>query len=86
MAKIYKHEIPVNDKWHSIPMSGDVLHVGSQQTSKVHVWALHDDESDVMREFMVIGTGQEIPEGARYVGSTTDFGGFFVWHLVTRGA
>jgi hypothetical protein len=47
------------------------------------VWAIVDPKAEqVSRTFHIVGTGQSVPDGANYVGSTED--GSFIWHLFEK--
>lgn len=83
MAKILKYTVPVDDQWHTIEGVSTPLKVGSQKSNEVQFWAWPRDNVAAY-EYRVYGTGHEVPDDAAYVGTTTDAGGFFVWHLVRR--
>lgn len=81
---IYKYSVPVDDQWHEVSMPGParVLHVDGQGgLYTVNLWAEVDITAfgSTVRNMRVFGTGQALPEGAAYVGST--LAGPFVWHL-----
>jgi hypothetical protein len=83
---IFRYEIPADDQWHTVPVSGGVVHVGTRTPYGAEVWALHVEElPQVDREFRVFGTGQPLPEEpSRYVGTAIVPGGALVWHLMER--
>lgn len=78
---IYRYEIPVDDNWHNIPLSGAILHVATRQPDRVELWALNSGGSKADRMFRVYGTGQPIPDGAVHIGTAIIPGGLLVWHL-----
>lgn len=78
---IYRYEIPVDDGWHPLQLSGRILHVACRSMGVVEVWALHTDEPAITRSFRVYGTGQPLPPGIDYVGTALTPGGQLVWHL-----
>lgn len=85
MNAIYRYEVPVDDNVHTIPLTGQVLHVGCRKTDVVEFWALHTDASEEKRHFVVVGTGQPlVPLGrtAEYVGTAYAPSGGLVWHLL----
>lgn len=81
---IYRYEIPVDDLWHELPLSGDLLHVAARQADTVELWAFNGG-STTMRTFRVFGTGQPLPgnEPIVYRGTALAPGGL-VWHLMER--
>lgn len=90
---IYRYEVPVDDQWHEIPLSGPVLHVAAR-TPYVYVartpyvvefWALHSGGPMVPRRFRVFGTGQPIDEQATHRGTARSSYGRMVWHLMEAG-
>ena len=79
---IYRYEIPVDDRWHPLQLSGRIVHVGCRNMHAVEVWALHTSGPVETRSFRVYGTGQVIPPGIEYVGTAIAPGGQLVWHLI----
>ena len=79
---IYRYEVPVDDRWHPLQLSGRIVHVGCRNMHAVEVWAFHTDGPTVTRSFRVYGTGQAIPPGVEYVGTAIAPGGQLVWHLI----
>lgn len=85
---IYKYSVRVSDGWQAVAMPGEarILHVACQEDAwAVQVWAEVDITSQVntITHLQVFGTGQSIPDGAVYVGST--MAGAFVWHVYEAG-
>lgn len=69
-----------------MPRNAEVLHVGVQEQegekpkTRVVIWALVDpDATEEERHFLLIATGQAVPDEARHLG--TFFMGPYVWHL-----
>lgn len=57
------------------------LHADNQR-EQITVWAeVHTLARECMRTLHVVGTGGEVPIGARYVGSALMVGGDFVFHV-----
>ena len=79
---IYRYEIPVDDRWHPLQLSGRIVHVDCRSMHAVEVWALHTDGPQAVRTFRVYGTGQPLPPGIDYVGTAIAPGGKLVWHLI----
>ncbi|MDX3520714.1 hypothetical protein [Streptomyces scabiei] len=67
---VYRYEVPVDDRWHPLQLSGRILHVGCRNPRAVEVWALHTDQPTEIRGFRVYGTGHPLAPG-----------GQLVWHL-----
>lgn len=82
---VYRYEVPVDDQWHTLDLSGAVLHVAARQADVVEVWALNSGGPKVGREFRVFGTGHPLPLAARqHVGTAFAADGALVWHLWER--
>jgi hypothetical protein len=82
---IHRYEVPVDDCWHSLPLSGDLLHVAARQADVVEVWAFSGGGTTTARTFRVFGTGQSLPAGdpVDYRGTALAPNGL-VWHLMER--
>jgi hypothetical protein len=80
---IYRYEVPVDDKPHTLELSGEIVHVATRDSASVEVWAWHTGGHTIERAFQVVGTGQPLPEGwTRHVGTAIAPGGRLVWHLL----
>lgn len=79
---IYRYEIPVDDQWHAIDLTGNIVHVDSRDIYIVELWAIHTDGPATRRGFRVYGTGHAIPDDVTHVGTTIAPGGHLVWHLM----
>lgn len=67
---------------HQIPKGAQVRFVGGNpRVSGMAVWfeVLDSDAETEEQKFLLQGTGDEIPEGAEYLGSVPD--GEFIWHI-----
>lgn len=85
-ASVIREVVPVDDEWHALRLSGDILHVDSRGIDYVELWALRSGGSSVRREFQVFGTGHPLPdEPVTHRGSVIVAGGALVWHLFERG-
>jgi hypothetical protein len=79
---IYRYEVPVDGGVHE-HRCGPPLYVSSRQPDVVEFWAHPDGLGVYPRRFIVVGTGQPLPEEKTvYRGSTTTGGGSLVWHLL----
>lgn len=70
--------------FHKIPQDGIVRHFGIQN-HKLFVWIeVYVDEAEKQqppRGFYVVGTGWEVPENTKYLGTVIDPKDGMVWHL-----
>lgn len=92
MKKIYKYEIPIQDKFSILmPDFAKILSV-QVQNSHPYIWALIDDKVKLTkRYFRLFATGQEIDcnsvtspfdwDYCDYVGTFQIMNGLLVWHL-----
>ena len=78
--KIYKFEIRPGSET-LLPRGAKVIHVGMQGLIPC-VWAIVDPSARMDKEYRVFGTGHEVPDGWRHVGTWLDAP--FVWHLFER--
>ena len=87
-ARIFRYEVPVDDRWHWIELQGDPLSVDCRFLATVEFWAMHGDSAESRRRaFIVVGTGHELPflkdgESWRHWGTAVAPGGALVWHLL----
>jgi hypothetical protein len=82
--RIHRFEVPVDARWHRIPVAGRPLHVAARYADTVEFWALHDpNRTPEDRWFRVYGTGQPITaDGWLHRGTTLTADGQLVWHLL----
>lgn len=88
MTRIHKHEVHCdgNPRSFEIPAFARICHVaaGFESARTVAFWFEFDDRHKadrVTRTFRVFGTGHEIPDNFRHVGTAVDYGLRLVWHL-----
>ena len=63
-----------------VPQGALILSAGLDPAGDICVWArVNPDEPKVSTNIHVVGTGQEVPEGAVFVG--TILHGPWVWHV-----
>ena len=76
---IYKYELNRADTFQiQIPAGAKPIHIACQGNS-IMMWAEVDPNAQMVRKmFHCVGTGQEPPKGASYLGTVMD--GVFVWH------
>ena len=84
-ATIYRYEVPVDDRWHTLRLSGPIVHVAARQLDVVEVWALATGNPEHESQFRAFGTGHPLPaERIRHVGTALTASGRLVWHLFER--
>jgi len=65
----------------SLPENASILHV-EEQGGVGTFWALVDPDANREKAvFRIYGTGQEIPDDCRYIGTFTQLRAALVWHL-----
>ncbi|MDX2838014.1 hypothetical protein PV377_03170 [Streptomyces ipomoeae] len=79
---IYRYEVPVDDRWHPLQLSGRIVHVDCRDVHAVEVWAIHTNDLPETRTFRVYGTGHTLPPDVQHVGTAIAPGGQLVWHLI----
>ncbi|OMI34388.1 DUF7352 domain-containing protein [Streptomyces sparsogenes] len=79
---IHRYEVPVDDCWHAVDLTGEIVHVDSRSMHTVEIWAIHGPGEPTRRGFRVYGTGHPIPDDAIHVGTAIPPGGQLVWHLL----
>lgn len=87
--RVHRHRVVVGGAPYQVELTGDPLHVeavrigaGPRASHAVDFWVEYADGAPtVVRTFEVFGTGHELPDGARHVGSTARTEDGFVWHL-----
>jgi hypothetical protein len=82
---IHRYKIPVDDAWHTIQLTGHLVHVASRDPGTVEIWALAGGQ-EMAATFRVFGTGQPLPDEdahtrAVHVGTALVVGYHLVWHL-----
>ncbi len=88
MSKILKHEIPVDGKWHDLPINGAVTHVDAHpfHNKIVLLWAVHDDGVEGVKRVRVFATGEDLPPNTRIpqniVGTVVTVDRTRVWHVI----
>ena len=63
-AAIRRHEIPVDDQWHTLRLTAShILHVHSRRPDVVELWAIHHEGVEpTARAYRAFGTGQPIDD------------------------
>jgi len=80
--RIYKFTLsPLSINTMELPYGAEVLDVQIQHGS-IRLWALGDfNKTPVRREFLVTGTGMDVPDDADYVATVQMDDGARVWHV-----
>lgn len=87
MTKIYRYEIPVDDRWHDLELTGEILHVATRHRDIVEIWAISGTTPPTSRRFRVYGTGQQLPDKPfTWRGTAFADHGTLVWHLIETNA
>jgi hypothetical protein len=79
---VHRHRVPVDGQPHTVTFAGELLHIEAAGNGHVDLWTLH-----APREFphahlvQVFGTGQSLPDDARYVGTTGRTPAGLIWHV-----
>lgn len=78
---VFRYEVPVDDAWHQIELSGPIVKVACRNGVRdvVHVWALAGTGATFLARLRVFGTGHQVPDEAVYRG--TAIAEPLVWHL-----
>lgn len=85
-ARIFRYEVPVDDRWHTLRFPGLVLAVAARDPDVVELWTVvSSSNGEIERQFRAFGTGHPLPpEPMRHVGTTLSASGRLVWHLFER--
>lgn len=83
MRKMFRYTVPIDDQPHEFKLSGDPVAVANgSMVDEVEFWAeFSDDAPGFTRQFRVFGTGQALPDSARYTGTCPRTHMGLVWHL-----
>lgn len=85
-ASIFRYEVPVDDEWHTVRLSGPIVHVATRRLDVVELWATTNGFGAYDVDLMVVGTGHPYPSAdVEHVGTAIVPGGAYVWHLLRRG-
>jgi hypothetical protein len=81
---ILRCSIPIDDQWHTLTLTGLIVHVATRGEDYVEIWFIEDpDGTPEVRAFRVVGTGHPLePALTRHVGTAITPSGRFVWHLM----
>jgi hypothetical protein len=90
MRRMFRYEVPVDDREHRHVVHGEVRKVATQAWTPgrmpvVEFWAENADPAPdgtlLQRTFQVFGTGHPLPENAQWRGTTDRDQAGLVWHL-----
>lgn len=81
MTTVWKYPLTSSSGKMMIPHGVEIIRVDKDWQGVVCVWAIVDSENVSKNEdqIFIIGTGSEIPERSRYIGTFAE--GPFVWHV-----
>jgi hypothetical protein len=80
-CRVYRYQVPVDDRAHTLTLTGPIRHVAARQPDIVEVWAEHFENAPATaRTLQAYGTGHPIPAGATWIGTALAPHGL-VWHL-----
>lgn len=83
VLRILRYEVPVDDRWHEIYLSGEILTVAARRPDVVEFWAYSDGSPGWCTWLRVYGTGHPITDRiSRHHGTAIAAGGALVWHLL----
>ena len=82
--KMYRYEMGTGGR-HAFTLSGDPVAVAAKTPDLIEFWAENNGSSQrPARIYQVFGTGDPLPEGARWIGTCARVSGLasgLVWHL-----
>lgn len=84
MTSIWKFKLSSSQQPQTlkIPSGGVILH-SSRQEPDICLWVeVNENNEFINRDFLVIGTGWEVPQNSVYIG--TVFDGSYVWHIYAK--
>ena len=86
---MFRHEIPVDNSWHTIILRGPIRHIAARDHRAVEVWAENDPGAEATKvTFFVVGTGHAWPNDDSV--TTIEWAGTalaphgLVWHLLRQ--
>lgn len=82
--RILRWTVPVDDRPHTFPLSGAILHVASRSVDTVTFWTLATGPDTLARTFQVVGTGQPFPSEWKHRGTALAADGALGWHLMEQ--
>jgi hypothetical protein len=82
MRKVFKYPLTISSKFElQLPKGATILSAQIQSESPV-MWAEVDPEATkTARTLYIVGTGHDVPVGARFVSTFQEMGGQLIWHL-----
>jgi hypothetical protein len=78
--RIFRYEVPVDDRWHTFRCEPP-LHVDCRHPGFVEFWAYPAEGADD-QHLRVYGTGHDMPDELRHVGTALTPDRALVWHLM----
>jgi hypothetical protein len=84
--RMFRYVIGIDDQPHVVTLTHDPVAAAAIGVMWVEFWAEHDEDAGCTdRTFQVFGTGQPLPDGARWIGTCARAEDGFVWHLYELG-
>lgn len=81
MKKVFKYPVGLDSFELDMPQWATILSL-HMQNGKPHIWALVDPDLQITRRrFLLVGTGHDVPENAKFVGTFLVRGDALVFHL-----
>lgn len=82
VRRMYRYVVPIDDQPHVFPLDHSPVAVAASGAFSVEFWCEHTEGAPpVKRAFQVFGTGQPLPDDARWVGTCPRVEAGLVWHL-----
>jgi hypothetical protein len=83
---MYRYEVPIDDGMYTYGLGHNPVAVAvvpdDDRERDVEFWAEHTEGAPlVKRTFRVFGTGQPLPNGAKWIGTCPRTAAGLVWHL-----
>jgi hypothetical protein len=80
--RMFRYVVGIDDEPRIVALSHSPVAVAAIGAFSVEFWAEHTEGApQIKRAFQVFGTGQPLPEDARWVGTCARTDGGLVWHL-----
>ena len=84
MRAVWKYTLINNDQALTVPNGACVVHLESGGGGVVHIWFdLDPGALPCPRHFVILGTGRDVPENAKYIGTVIEPNPLasYVWHI-----
>jgi hypothetical protein len=80
---VWKYPIPLNpgNAVHEVPDQARLVHIATQRGETALWYEVNPDAAPVQRRFSLFATGESIPDGWTYRGTTLHDRGYLVLHV-----